>query len=168
MTQDARSAKMVFFRSEDATPIDDDGIMSPPTIDEAVYEQLDLTPIVHGQRVRVLFKGEGPDGFSLVYSWFGAGFRLPRHSHSADCLYYVLSGEILMGSRVLKAGDGFFIKADAPYAYTAGHEGVEVLEFRTSTSFDNRILDQTAERWKPIIAAAVANQDRWLAATAGA
>src|SRR5207248_6087020 len=111
----------------------------------------------------VWFKGDGPNGFSLVYARFGAGYRLPRHSHSADCLYYVLSGEAIMGSRVLKAGDGVFVKADAPYAYQAGPEGVEVLEFRAATSFDIQVFDQTVERWKPIIEAAVANHDQWVA-----
>ena len=159
--------KMVFFSSADAPTIEEDGMMSPPKIDKAVYTQLDISPVADGQHVTVLFKGEGPNGFSLVYSWFGAGFRLPRHSHSADCLYYVLSGEIRMGSRTLRRGDGFFIRADAPYGYTAGPDGAEVLEFRAATSFDMKIFDQTPERWRPIVEAAVANRERWLATRPG-
>ena len=92
--------RMTFYRAADAPTIEQDGIMSMPEISPAVHAGLDLSPIMDGQRVTVLFKGEGPDGFSLVHSWFCAGFRLPRHSHSADCLYYVLSGEIAMGTRV--------------------------------------------------------------------
>jgi hypothetical protein len=42
-----------------------------------------------------------------------------------------------------------------------------VLEFRTSTSFDMKVLDQTVERWKPIVAAAVANHDLWAKASSG-
>jgi quercetin dioxygenase-like cupin family protein len=164
----SQDSKMVFYYAQDAKSIDDDGMMTPARIDKAVWSELDITPIADGQRVEVLFKGDGPDGFSLVYSWFGAGFRLPRHTHNADCLYYVLSGEIIMGSRTMKKGDGFFVRADAPYAYTAGPEGAEVLEFRTATSFDMQILDQTAERWKPIVAAATANREAWLAARGGA
>ena len=68
--------------------------------------------------------GPGDDGLSLVWARFGANYRLPRHSHSVDCLYYVLAGEIRMGNRVVKAGDGFFAPADAPYGYVAGPEGV--------------------------------------------
>lgn len=167
MSSGERVNKIRFFRSEDAPSIDHDGIMSPPEIDRAVYASgLDTRPVADGQDVTVLFKGEGPDGFSLVHAWFGAGFRLPRHSHSADCLYYVLSGEIHMGSRTMKAGDGFFVQADAPYAYTAGDDGAQVLEFRTSTSFDMKVFDQTPERWKPIVEAAHANHARWLAAKA--
>jgi hypothetical protein len=36
-----------------------------------------------------------------------------------------------------------------------------VVEFRTTTSFDMQILDQTVERWKPIVDVAVANQELW-------
>jgi quercetin dioxygenase-like cupin family protein len=156
---------IVFYRSEEARPLDDDGMMSPPDIPEEVYTTLDLAPIAAGQRVTVLFKGDGPNGFSLIHSWFGPGFRLPRHSHSADCLYSVLSGEVTMGRRVIKAGEGFFVKADAPYAYEAGPDGTEVLEFRVATSFDMKIFDRTVERWKPIVDAAVANRDQWEANT---
>ena len=157
------SAKAItFYEATEAPLLDDDGMMAPPELDESIYTTLDLTPLADGSRVTVLFKGEGPDAFSLVHAWFGAGYRLPRHSHSADCLYYVVSGEAIMGSRVIKAGDGFFVKAGQPYAYQAGPEGVQVLEFRAATSFDMRIVDQTVERWKPIIDAAAANHDRWV------
>ena len=157
---------MTFYRAEAARSLDEEGMMSPPEIDPAVSTTLDLSPIAAGSRVNVLFKGQGPNGFSLVHARFGPGYRLPRHSHSADCLYYVLSGEAIMGRRVMKAGDGFFVRADAPYAYEAGSEGVEVLEFRAATSFDITVFDQTVERWKPIVEAAVANHDGWVAASA--
>jgi quercetin dioxygenase-like cupin family protein len=161
-----RAKGIAFYRATDA-PLLDDSTMSPPRVDKAVYTTLDLKPLAAGSRVTVLFKGEGPGGFSLVHAWFGAGHRLPRHSHSADCLYYVLSGQAVMGSRVLEPGDGFFVKADQPYAYEAGPDGVEVLEFRSATSFDMQVFDQTVERWQPIVAAAVANHERWLATRPG-
>jgi hypothetical protein len=113
--------------------------------------------------VKVLFKGDGDDGMSLVHAWFGPGYRLPRHSHSANCLYYVVKGEAVMGNRVIKAGDGFFVRADQPYAYTAGADGIEILEFRGATGFDMKIFDQTVERWKPIVDAAIVNHDQWIA-----
>src|SRR5215472_7505846 len=92
----------------------------------------------------------------------------PMESHSADCLYYVVSGEAHMGSRVLKPGDGFFILAEAPYAYTAGPEGVEVLEFRHATTFDIKIRDKTLEHWKPVIEAIKAHGESWAPAPVGA
>lgn len=167
MTTAERTKGLVFYRSEDAQPLDDDGMMSPPDIPREVYTAVDLAPLAAGQRVNVLFKGDGPDGFSLVHAWFGPGFRLPRHSHSADCLYYVLSGEAIMGRRVIKAGEGFFASAGAPYAYEAGPDGAEVLEFRVATSFDMKVFDRTVERWKPIVDAAAANHDRWIGGSSG-
>jgi quercetin dioxygenase-like cupin family protein len=161
---------ITFFRADDAPSLEDDGIMTmaPGQIDPVVSAAFDGRQMAAGQRVRVLFKDEDPDGFSLVHAWFGPGFRLPRHSHSSDCLYYVLAGEAHMGSRILKAGDGFLVLADAPYVYTAGPEGVEVLEFRHATTFDMKIRDKTLEQWKPIIEAVRANGEHWLEAAASA
>jgi hypothetical protein len=41
---------------------------------------------------------------SLCWAWFKSGYVLPRHSHNADCLYYVLGGSLRLGSVWLKAG----------------------------------------------------------------
>jgi quercetin dioxygenase-like cupin family protein len=153
---------ITFYRAADAPLLDDDGIMTPPHLDESVLTTLDLTPLAAGAKVTVLFKGDGPDDMSLVHAWFGPNYRLPRHTHSADCLYFVVAGEAIMGNRVVKAGDGFFVKADQPYAYSAGADGIQILEFRAATGFDMKILDQTVERWKPIVDIARANHERWL------
>jgi hypothetical protein len=170
MSEQQPQRAITFFRGEDAPSLEDDGMMTmaPAQIDPAVFDTVDVGLLAAGQRVRVLFKGEGPDGFSLVHAWFGPGFRLPRHSHSSDCLYYVVAGEAHMGSRVLKPGDGYFIVAEAPYTYTAGPEGVEVLEFRHSTSFDIKIRDTTVEQWKPIAEAVKAFGHSWAPAPVGA
>lgn len=162
MTSSA-SRGITFFAHGDAPLLDDTGMMTPPEIDPVVYTTLDLTPLAAGAVVKALFADDQSGGFSLVHARFGPGFRLPRHSHSADCLYYVVRGEAVMGSRTIGAGDGFFVKADQPYAYQAGPDGVEVLEFRAATSFDMKVFDQTVERWEPIVAAAQANHERWLA-----
>ena len=57
----------------------------------------------------VPFRQARPDGFSLVRLDLPPGAILPRHSHSSDCLYYVESGRIEMGARVL--GPGSFSQA---------------------------------------------------------
>jgi len=164
MTDQPRTRSMTFYRADDAELLDYD-TMSPVTIAPEVFAELDLSPIANGSVVDILFKG---DGFSLIRGRFKPGYRLPRHSHSADCLYYVVSGQAVMGNRVIGAGDGFFVKADAPYAYQAGPDGAEVLEFRAATNFDMRIFDQTPDAWRPIVAAAVANQDCWTEGREGA
>jgi hypothetical protein len=67
-----------------------------------------------------------------------------------------------MGQTVLGEGDGFFQPADRPYTYTAGPDGVEVLEFRTTSPFDMRIIESLAG-WGRVVAAARANRDAWAA-----
>lgn len=163
-TDAAARRRITFFEASDAPLLDDDGMMSPPHLDEEVYTTLDLSPLAAGSKVTVLFKIDGPNPMSLVHAWFGPGYRLPRHSHSADCLYYVVAGEAHLGKRVIKAGDGFFVKAGQPYAYQAGPDGIQILEFRSATAFDMQIFDQTVAKWQPIVAAATANHDRWLTA----
>jgi len=165
MTATTARRSITFFKAAEAPLLDDDGIMTPPHLEEEVLTTLDLSPLAAGSKVTVLFKTEGPNPMSLVHAWFGPGYRLPRHSHSADCLYYVVAGEAHMGKRVIKAGDGFFVEADQPYTYTAGPEGIEILEFRAAAAFDMQIFDQTVAKWQPIIDAATANRDQWLTAT---
>ena len=90
-----RHNAMTFFTAADAPTLDDDGAMTYARvdIDPEVFGTLDVGLLRAGEDVRVLFKSADPDGFSLVSARFGPGYRLPRHSHSADCLYYVVSGE---------------------------------------------------------------------------
>jgi hypothetical protein len=97
-----------------------------------------------GQVVKLLFAAPG---FSLTYAWFKSGFPLPRHTHSADCLYYIIAGSLQLGSETLGGGDGFFLPAEMAYAYTPGPQGVEVLEFRTAERFDIRFLAANPAFW---------------------
>ena len=104
-----------------------------------------------GDRTRIIFKESGDNGMSLVHCWFKSGFVLPFHSHSTDCLYYILGGELRMGSRVLRKGDGFFLPAEVGYGYEAGPEGVEVLEFRNASRFNFMFRSNPDSRWDKVI-----------------
>ncbi len=104
-----------------------------------------------GERNLVLFREPGEEGMSLVHVWFKSGYVLPFHSHDVDCLYYVIGGELRMGSHLLRKGDGFFIPAGHGYGYEAGPEGVEVLEFRNATRFNLRLGGNDETRWKRIV-----------------
>ena len=114
-----------------------------------------------------LFWQGGPDGMSLVHAWFGPHFPLFRHSHPkfGDCLYYVLSGQVVMGNRVLKAGDGFFVPNGMPYKYKAGPEGVEVLEFRAGGGVDDapamKLDESSLDSIRTIISSAKGLHDQW-------
>jgi mannose-6-phosphate isomerase-like protein (cupin superfamily) len=73
---------------------------------------------------------EEEGGFSLVYLYFKPNFPLFRHKHEDDCIYVILSGSAIMGNQTLRPGDCFFVPAMAPYMYTAGPNGIEVIEIR--------------------------------------
>jgi hypothetical protein len=125
--------------------------------------------IAPGAVTTPLFWQGGEDGMSLVHAWFGPHFPLFRHSHPkfGDCLYYVLAGQVILGSRVLKAGDGFFVPNGMPYKYRAGPEGVEVLEFRAGGGQPDapamKLDEASLESIRRIVGAAKENQPAWKA-----
>ncbi len=151
----ARRKRMAFFRSGDASPIGPE-IMSSAERGPAVLAGLAKLAAANvragiGEQGRVLFREPGESGFSLLHLWFKSGYVLPPHSHDGDCLYYVLGGELRMGSRVLRRGDGMFIPAGSGYTYEAGPEGVEVLEFRNATHFNIALRGEDEKSWDRMI-----------------
>lgn len=149
----ARPGKMVIFEGAKAPTLDETGMMSTPELApdanfgpdtmESLGERSEAA-----SRLTVPFRQEGAGGFSLVDIEFEPGYLLPRHSHSVDCLYYVVSGSIVMGQRTLGPGDGFFLPAGQPYAYHAGPAGVKLLEFRHAAEFDMQILEKDMDRFR--------------------
>lgn len=135
--------------------MDYDG-MSPEL--EATFAKLAEAGVDEGQTVKLLFSAPG---FSLTYAWFKSGFPLPRHSHDADCLYYIVAGSLTLGTETLAAGDGFFVPADAAYAYVPGPEGVEVLEFRTADHFNIRFLAGGSAFWSKALETVRAERVGW-------
>jgi quercetin dioxygenase-like cupin family protein len=109
----------------------------------------------------LVFRGDGEKGFSLVRAWLGPHYVLPRHTHSGDCLYYIVEGSITMGSQELTAGDGFLVPSDAPYGYEAGPDGAVVLEFRDETSFDIRFVGGQLSRWRRMAEVAAEHGETW-------
>jgi mannose-6-phosphate isomerase-like protein (cupin superfamily) len=100
-------------------------------------------------------------GISLTRVWFKSGYPLPLHSHSADCLYFIVAGSLTMGTETLGPGDGFFLGTDVPYTYVPGSEGVEVLEFRTSSHFDFKALGKTKAYWDRAVEDMRAARENW-------
>lgn len=146
------SFPFAIFRASDAPLLDDTNMMSPPEfVDELGPEALASGSFreksTAAQRVTVPFCQQGEGAMSLLVGDFAPGFTVWRHSHSLDCLYFVLSGEANLGSQKLGAGDGFFVPANHPYSYTAGAEGVRVLEIRNGTRFDMQVLESDMKRY---------------------
>jgi mannose-6-phosphate isomerase-like protein (cupin superfamily) len=108
-------------------------------------------------------KDEG--GFSLVYLYFKPNFPLFRHKHEHDCMYVIISGSAIMGNQTLRAGDCFFVPATAPYSYTAGSDGIEVLEIRHDVDpdwgFTTIFAPNPASRLEEARAAIERNAESW-------
>jgi hypothetical protein len=72
----------------------------------------------------------------------------------------VVSGEARLGNRTIGAGAGFFVPAGAPYAYSAGPEGIQILEFRGVSSFDMKITEGL-DRWDRIVDVVRERSEAW-------
>ena len=160
---------MTIYRAADSQELMESGYMTWPTMSDDARDSLTETLTAGaqvGQHVRLIaLQTPEEGGFSLVHVWFKPEYPLPRHSHDADCMYYVISGEVHMGNQVLRAGDSFFVPADAPYTYTPGPDGVEILEIRKDCDrFDMKIPDAPESRWEAMAQTSVANRERWEAA----
>ena len=160
------SKRMKVFRASEATDIQEH--MPVIGVDDSVQTGLRMLaeatgeyPPASGTRAIVLFCEPGDQGLSLSYVWFKSGYVLPRHSHDADCLYYVLGGELHMGTQTIRRGDGIFIPANAAYTYEAGPNGVEVLEFRNATRFHFRFQGNDDAHWSRIANVLKANCPKW-------
>jgi len=116
--------------------------------------------INQGTVTKCLFQ-EPVSGLSLCYGWFKSNYLLPRHSHNADCVYYVLRGELQAGATSLRAGDGIFVPADDAYAFQAGPEGAEFLEFRNATQFHFLFKGNDEAHWDRIKDVHVSQQHVW-------
>jgi quercetin dioxygenase-like cupin family protein len=165
-TKKADRRGISLFRAKDAVHLVETDLMSKPEMTAETGAALQAgvaAGLGAGAETKVVLRqSEDEGGFSLVSLWFKPDFPLPRHTHDADCLYYVLSGSAVMGNQSLRAGDGFFVPKDAPYQYSAGPEGVEVLEIRHGVDhFDMKIPAMRPESVTAMTALAQARRDEW-------
>jgi len=98
---------------------------------------------------------------SVIHCWFRSGFPLPLHSHNADCLYYVIAGEVRLGTEVIGEGDSFYVPSDVPYGYSAGPAGVELLEIRTKDKFNIKSHVKAIAGWDHAVHATAKNHPKW-------
>jgi hypothetical protein len=114
-----------------------------------------------GIRTRVLFLGEGPDGFSVLAVDLAPHAIIYRHAHDTDCLYSVTEGHIVMGRRRIEQGGGFFVAANQPYTYQAGPEGACVAETRATTTFRTTVMETNPGHRKAIVENARTHRTQW-------
>lgn len=167
----ATRRRLEFFHFEKAPTLFESGMLSAPIeYPETVIsflDQMDFSTLMAGAQAKVLFRQPGDGGFSLVHVRFAPEYILNRHKHNTGCTYYIIAGEVWFGrTRVLRAGDGFFVAADQPYGYTAGPQGVELLEFRHASSFTSCVVEDNEAVWTEIFGVADTHQDSWATFTA--
>lgn len=66
----------------------------------------------------------------LVEVTFGPDTTVHPHVHLCDEIIYVISGQLILGSRVLEPGSSVFIGAKTLYSFRTGPEGVHFVNFR--------------------------------------
>jgi quercetin dioxygenase-like cupin family protein len=162
-TEDATPTRRGFtiFRAADAPSLADSGIGEAPVAAPEIVAAMIGSGMPNGSIGSVPWRHEGEEGVSLVRIYFKPNYHSTRHSHNADCLYYITAGEARLGNQVLGVGDGFFVPANSPYQFQAGPDGFELLEFRTATHYDQRLWDEDLERWRPVLEAATQNAAEW-------
>jgi mannose-6-phosphate isomerase-like protein (cupin superfamily) len=138
-----------------------EGWASPATAERmhALYDAGHLA----GVQSNLLFRQTAEEGgFSAVIVWGKPNYPLARHSHRSDCMYFIISGSASLGNVTLRPGDSFYAPKDAPYAWTAGPEGVEILEVRHGVELIGTDMSEmsaeVAARHRELIEA---NRDRW-------
>jgi hypothetical protein len=168
MAEQSKRPGLKIFRATEARPFDEElasKVFGEPIMNEATMEAFPRWDSAAGAGMKLIFGDPDKGGMSLMVLWFASNYVLPRHVHDADCMYYLLSGQAHLGNQVLGPGDGFFAPAGAPYTYTAGPEGVEVLEFRATSTVELKYLE-SPERWEKLIELADESRDRWSVETA--
>jgi hypothetical protein len=160
--RDSIGLPFTIFRARDAIDYAEAGCMEaqPVSADEQAWSaKLIDAGLLEGSSVKLLFSRPG---LSLSYAWFKSGFPLPRHSHDAECTYFIIAGSLRIGTEQLGPGDGFFVGKNVPYTYTPGPEGVEVLEIRTADRFDIKLLaGQNPASWEKALSGLLAAKETW-------
>jgi mannose-6-phosphate isomerase-like protein (cupin superfamily) len=155
---------MSLYRAADAKELPEtrlgQGTLDFSAVSEEVTGRLTST---NGFAIKCLVEqSDDEGGFSLLHVWFKSNAPVIRHHHNDDCMYYVISGEAVMGSQTLRAGDSFFVPGLVDYQYRAGPEGVEVLEIRhRSHRLDYVAQKMTAGQEAAVLEAVRENADDW-------
>jgi hypothetical protein len=158
---DIESLGFETFRGADAKDYAEHEIMPLDGIMPVIAEGLTIfaeAGSAKGQLVEMLYLRPG---MSLTRVWFKSGYPLPHHSDESDCVYFIIAGNVSMGEELLGPGDGFFVASSVPYTYTVGPQGVEVLEFRTTATFNIRFMANNRKSWDKAAEQVKRKREQW-------
>jgi hypothetical protein len=159
----SQPAKFQIFRRKDAYVFGEEGVITtdPSPVQADGFARMLDARVIDGSVYTMLCN---LPGFTLMHAWFKQDYPLPLHSHSADCMYYVVAGSARLGTEQLGPGDVFFVPADTPYTYHAGPEGVEVLEYRHTLEIDFQNYAKGKAFYDKAVETVIAKRDEWRAA----
>jgi mannose-6-phosphate isomerase-like protein (cupin superfamily) len=165
-TADDTRSQVRIYRAGDAPLLEESGAVDS---NFGAHEDLrEIATVLSGTDCAIsrllLHQSRDEGGLSIVYLFFKPNFPLFRHMHDVDSLYVVISGTAVdfMGEETLQPGDIFSVRAGTPYYYTAGSDGVEVLEiFRDSERVSVIYTDNPDNRLELAQEAVRANIDVW-------
>lgn len=107
-------------------------------------------PVEELEGTRVRFHQPGHDGgMQLFEVEVDPGVTLAPHSHAADEIIAVISGELQVGRRRCGPGSSMLVPADTLYSVRAGPEGCRFLNFRGSKDLTYFSREQHLERLRP-------------------
>ncbi|HEX7857186.1 MAG TPA: cupin domain-containing protein [Sphingobium sp.] len=162
---DTPTSGFKIYRAKDAQELMATGAMTIEPISEVQRSGLRKmveAGYLEGDEVKVLVD---IPGFSLTHAWLKKSYPLMLHTHDSDCLYYVVAGSLKIGTEELGERDSFFVPANVPYTYKPGPDGVEVLEFRHSGTFNFVNLAKGAAYFERAAEIVAANASDWKVAT---
>ncbi len=160
-------ASIQIFRSSEGKTLQEAGVIrysNPQSVNDNMASLAEIG-LREGFQAKCLFRAPGPDGFSLMHSWFKSNSIIPLHSHDTDCLYYVLSGSLSLGDQTLGAGDGLFVPGGAAYSFVMGPEGAQFLEFRDTADFDTNMRAAKPKFWDRMRTVIETNRETWRSET---
>lgn len=157
--------RMTLFRASEGVPLDHETMpfagLNPDTLAGLAKVMASGPQAADGSHTTILFQAGGENGVSLSHAWFKTGFISPRHSHNADCIYYILGGEARFGAARLGPGDGVFIPALHGYVLEVGDEGCELLEFRNAAQFNIHFAGNDDAHWDKIANSYAHHMPHW-------
>lgn len=160
-TGDIDDKPFEIFRASEARDYGEHGIMDIVVDSQAIADGLTHFHEEGGGNGQQVSMAYSRPGFSLTHVWFKSGYPLPLHSHTSDCLYYIIAGSVSVGTEELGPGDGFFVASDVPYTYETGPHGAEVLEFRNTDDFNIRFMAKNKKAWDKTVGRLKERREAW-------
>ncbi len=108
---------------------------------EAVAEQVEIPDGDPRPAARYFHPGSTED-LQLFEARIAPDALVEQHAHFEDEIVYVLSGELVLGSRRLGPGCSVYVGGETLYSFRAGPDGLHFLNFRARA--DRSFIDKDA------------------------